>query len=278
MITKKMIKLENVTFGYKEDKVIKNLNLEIKENEFVAVIGVNGSGKSSLMKLIAGLVFPKEGTITIDEISTKDKKERTNLRKKVGLVFQNPENQLVFSNIEDDMKFMLENFNFSKEEIVGRISQSLEMVGMKEYQNKDIYSLSMGQKQRIAIAEMLALKPKYLLLDEPTAMLDPESKKKLIETVKELQKEQAMSVVYATNIISEILQADRIIALDKGSIAFTCTPETIIENVEKFTKIGLQIPEIIELICKLNQKGIKINPKTFEIDEIVEEVIRSKLC
>ncbi|MBO5479322.1 MAG: ATP-binding cassette domain-containing protein [Clostridia bacterium] len=273
-----MIKLENVTFGYKEDKVIKNLNLEIKENEFVAVIGVNGSGKSSLMKLIAGLVFPKEGTITIDEISTKDKKERTNLRKKVGLVFQNPENQLVFSNIEDDMKFMLENFNFSKEEIAKRISQSLEMVGMKEYQNKDIYSLSMGQKQRIAIAEMLALKSKYLLLDEPTAMLDPESKKKLIKTVKELQKEQAMTVVYATNIISEILQADRIIALDKGSIAFNCMPETIIENVEKFTKIGLQIPEIIELICKLNQKGIKINTKTFEIDEIVEEVIRSKIC
>ena len=244
----------------------------------IGLYGEWGSGKSSLMKLIAGLVFPKEGTITIDEISTKDKKERTNLRKKVGLVFQNPENQLVFSNIEDDMKFMLENFNFSKEEIAKRISQSLEMVGMNKYQNKDIYSLSMGQKQRIAIAEMLALKPKYLLLDEPTAMLDPESKKKLIKTVKELQKEQAMTVVYATNIISEILQADRIIALDKGSIAFTCMPETIIENVEKFTKIGLQIPEIIELICKLNQKGIKINTKTFEIDEIVEEVIRSKIC
>lgn len=235
-------------------------------------------GKSSLIRLIAGLTLPKEGTVTIDEIKTKDKKMKKELRKRVGLVFQNPENQLVFTNIEDDMKFMLENFDFSKEEIDTRISQSLEKVEMQDYQNKDIYSLSMGQKQRIAIAEMLALKPKYLLLDEPTAMLDPESKKKLIKTIKQLQKAQSMTIIYATNIISEILQADRIIALNKGNIAFTCTPSSILENIEEFTKIGLQIPEILELVDKLNKKGMKLNLKTFEMDEIIEQIIRSKEC
>lgn len=273
-----MIKLQDVSFGYKEKKVIQNINLEIRENQFVALIGVNGSGKSSLIKLIAGLLLPKEGNITIDDIQTKDKKMKKELRKKVGLVFQNPENQLVFTNIEDDMKFMLENFDFSKEEIKERITKSLEMVGMREYQNKDIYALSMGQKQRIAIAEMLALNPKYLLLDEPTAMLDPESKKKLVRTVKKLQRETNITVVYATNVISEILQADQIIALDKGRIAFTCTPKNIMENINEFTKIGLEIPEIIEIITKLNQKGMKVDLKKFEIDELVEQIVRSKEC
>ena len=232
-----------------------------------------GRGKSSLIKLISGLVMPKKGTITIDEILTNDKKQIKNIREKVGIVFQNPENQLVFSNIEDDMKFMLENFKFSREEINERIETSLDMVGMSEFRNKDIYSLSMGQKQRIAIAEMLALRPKYLVLDEPTAMLDPVSKKRLLETLKKIKNEYNITIIYITNVIQEILSADRIVALDKGKIVFECKPDTIIDNIENFKKIGLEIPEIIRLIDGLNKKGMQISKNNFEIDSIINEIV-----
>ena len=230
-------------------------------------------GKSSLIKLISGLVMPKQGNVYIDEVNTKDKKETKNIRKKVGVVFQNPENQLVFSGIEDDMKFMLENFDFDKAEIKKRIEEALKMVEMEEYQNKDIYALSMGQKQRIAVAEMLALRPQYLILDEPTAMLDPVSKNKLIQTIKKLKEEYKLTVIYVTNVIQEILNADRIIALDKGDIIFECIPKTIIENIDNFKKIGLEIPDTVKLIDGLNKKGIEINKNKFEIETIINEIV-----
>lgn len=217
--------------------------------------------------------MPKSGNVLVDEISTGDKKRSKDIRKKVGIVFQNPENQLVFSVIEDDMKFMLENFDFCKEEIDKRIEASLEMVDMKEYKNKDIYELSMGQKQRIAIAEMLALRPKYLILDEPTAMLDPVSKKRLINTIKKLKEEYDITIIYVTNVIQEILSADRIIALDKGKIAFECTPSTILQNIEKFKNIGLEIPEVVRLIDGLIKKGIDINTDNFDVESIINEIV-----
>lgn len=233
-------------------------------------------GKSSLIKLISGLVMPRQGNVYIDDVDTKNKKETKNIRKKVGVVFQNPENQLVFSGIEDDMKFMLENFGFSKSEIAKRIEESLKMVEMEDYQNKDIYALSMGQKQRIAVAEMLALRPKYLILDEPTAMLDPVSKKKLIKTIKKLKEEYKITVIYVTNVIGEILNADRIIAIDEGNIVFECTPKSIIENIDNFIKIGLEIPDTVKLIDGLNKKGIKVSKNNFEIETIIDEIVGSK--
>lgn len=217
--------------------------------------------------------MPKSGNVLVDEIPTGDKKRSKDIRKKVGIVFQNPENQLVFSVIEDDMKFMLENFDFSKEEVNKRIEDSLEMVDMKEYKNKDIYALSMGQKQRIAIAEMLALRPKYLVLDEPTAMLDPVSKKRLINTIKKLKEEYDITIIYVTNVIQEILSADRIVALDKGKIAFECTPSTILQNIEKFKNIGLEIPEVVRLIDGLIKKGIDISTDNFDVESIINEIV-----
>lgn len=237
-----------------------------------------GLGKSSLIKLMSGINQPNKGEVLIDGINTKNKKLSKELRKKVGLVFQNPENQLVFSNIEDDMKFMLENFEFSKKEIDERIDKALNVVGMLDYRNKDTYALSMGQKQRIAIAEMLALNPKYLILDEPTAMLDPVSKKKLIETVKNLNKKENITVVYVTNVISEILDADRIIALNEGKIIFECTPKTILQNVDNFKQIGLEIPQMVELVDRLNKNGLDINTDKFDMDLIIEQIIRGAKC
>lgn len=239
---------------------------------------LTGLGKSSLIKLMSGINLPNKGEVIIDDINTKNKKLSKELRKKVGLVFQNPENQLVFSNIEDDMKFMLENFEFSKKEIDERIDKALNVVGMLDYRNKDTYALSMGQKQRIAIAEMLALNPKYLILDEPTAMLDPVSKKKLIETVKQLNKKENITVVYVTNVISEILDADRIIALNEGKIIFECTPKTILQNVNNFKQIGLEIPQMVELVEKLNKNGLNIDTDRFDMDLIIEQIIRGAKC
>jgi energy-coupling factor transport system ATP-binding protein len=149
---------------------------------------------------------------------------------------------------------------------------------MLDYRNKDTYALSMGQKQRIAIAEMLALNPKYLVLDEPTAMLDPVSKKKLIETVKQLNKKENITVVYVTNVISEILDADRIIALNEGKIIFECTPKTILQNVNNFKQIGLEIPQMVELVEKLNKNGLNIDTDRFDMDLIIEQIIRGAKC
>ena len=190
---------------------------------------------------MSGINLPNKGEVIIDDINTKSKKLSKELRKKVGLVFQNPENQLVFSNIEDDMKFMLENFEFSKKEIDERIDKALNVVGMLDYRNKDTYALSMGQKQRIAIAEMLALNPKYLVLDEPT-------------------------------------DADRIIALNEGKIIFECTPKTILQNVNNFKQIGLEIPQMVELVEKLNKNGLNIDTDRFDMDLIIEQIIRGAKC
>lgn len=274
-----MIKLENVDFRYKNnDYILKNINLNIEQGEFVSIIGKNGAGKSSISKLIAGITKPTNGTIYVDEIDTKSKKDFYKLRKKIGIVFQNPENQLVFANIEDDMKFMLENFNFSKDEISKRIDEALKLVSMEGYSQKDIYELSMGQKQRIAIAEMLALKPKYLILDEPTAMLDPLAKQELLETITNLNKKEAITIIYVTNIVDEILNADRVIALDEGEISFECTKDKIIDNIQKFKDVGLIVPKNIELIHELNKNGISIDKTNFDIKNIIEGIKKSKKC
>lgn len=235
-------------------------------------------GKSTLLKTLAGLLLPAQGSVIIDEIDTKEKKKKKELRKKVGMVFQNPENQFVFSEVEDDMQFTLENFGFSKEQTKQRIKEALTTVAMEKYKEKKIEELSMGQKQRIAIAEMLALEPEYLLFDEPTAMLDPESKKTVIQTIKKLNQEKGITILYATNIIQEILKADRIIALEKGEICFECTPNEIIKKEEEFQKIGLQIPEILELIVALQKKGIDFNVKEYDVPTVVEELWRKITC
>ena len=267
-----MIQINNVKYTYNEKIAIKDLSLEIKKGEFVAIVGSNGSGKSTLAKLVSGIILPKKGSILIDEKNTKDKKEAKEIRKKIGIVFQNPENQLVFTKIYDDMKFMLKNFEIEEHEIEERIEKALKIVGMEEYKNQNIYDLSMGQKQRITIAEMLSLKSEYLILDEPTAMLDPLAKQDFIKIIRDLNKKEGITVIYTTNIIEEILYSDRIIALRKGDIAFECTPKEIANKLVEFKKIGLVIPQVIELINKLNQNGFNVNTEEFDIDKIIEEI------
>lgn len=208
-----MIRVENVSFKYKnsENKILDNLSFDVKDGEIVAIVGENGSGKSTIGKLISGIIKLKHGNVTIDDIEIKDKK----VQDKIGIVFQNPENQIIFNNIYDELAFSLKGLE--KREIENRIENSLKQVGMSEYKNKDLYTLSLGQKQRIMIAEVLAKKPKYIILDEPTTMIDSKGKEIIYKIIENL-KNEGYTIICITNLADEILIADRTLILKNGQV------------------------------------------------------------
>lgn len=252
-----MIELENVSYKYKNgENVLENINLKVENGEVVAVIGKNGSGKSTLARIISGISIPKTGTVILSGIDTKDKKKFIEIRKTCGIVFQNPENQIVFNNVHDDMSFALDNLKLDNKE--ERIKKALEEVGMLEYLQSDAYDLSLGQKQRITIASVLSINPKIIVLDEPTAMLDSEGKESIKAIVKKL-KEKGFTIIYITNVIDEIFIADRTIMLEKGKIIKEFETKEIIENIEFFKEKGIAIPKAISYTKKLREKGIDIN-------------------
>lgn len=257
-----MIELKDVNFKYKNgEMVLKNINLTIKEKEFITIIGKNGSGKSTLLKLIGGITKPSKGQAKVDDINISDKKNFMAIRKKVGIVFQNPENQIIFNNVHDDIAFGIKNLGLDNLE--NRIKEALKTVNMEAHENAESYDLSMGQKQRITIASVLSMGTKYLVMDEPTAMLDSEGKETVYEIVKEL-KRQGYTIVYATNVMDEILYSDRIILMEKGQIVKEIKPKEILENIDELKKRNLQIPPKIQTLLKLQEKGINI-----ELEEIM---------
>lgn len=267
-----MIKIENVNFKYKQGEyILKNINLNINKGQCIAIVGKNGSGKSTFAKLIAGIMEPTKGNILIDEINTKDKKEYINLRKKIGIVFQNPENQIIFNNIEDELSFALMNLNLKDKEI--RINQALKKVKMDKEKVGDIDELSLGKKQRIAIAGVLAVNPDYIVLDEPTTMIDSEGKQTVYNIIKIL-KESGYTIVYITNNTEEILLADKIIVLDNGKIAQQIEKTEILEKTDIFEKYNLKVPVCISIIKILQKNGIEIEPKELTVDEIMKEIIK----
>ena len=229
-----LLKAENVSFSYdKKINVIKDVTLSIEEGEYIAVVGRNGSGKSTLAKLFNGLVKADAGEIVVDGFSLNDKKSLFEVRKRVGVVFQNPDNQLIASIVEDDIAFGPENLGVPRKEIGARIEFALSAVGMEKFRKSSPTRLSGGQKQRIAIAGVLALKPKILVLDESTAMLDPQGRKEVLEVVKKLNKEQKVTVITITHYMDEVLNADRVIVLDGGQIAMQGTPIEIFNRKEE---------------------------------------------
>lgn len=251
-----MIEIKNVNFRYKTgDTVLKDINLTIKEKEFVTIIGKNGSGKSTLLKLIGGITKATEGQILIDEINLSDKNKFMDIRKKVGIVFQNPENQIIFNNVHDDLAFGIKNL--SLDNIDERIKKSLETVGMSEFQNAEAYNLSMGQKQRITIAGVLSMGTKYLVMDEPTAMLDSEGKETVYALVRKLR-EEGYTIIYATNVMDEILYSDRVIVMEKGVVAKEFKSNEILDNIEYLQSLNIQIPPKVQTLLKLEEKGIKV--------------------
>lgn len=265
-----MIKIENVTYRYKRGKdIVKEINLTIEEKETVVIMGKNGSGKSTLGKLISGIIKAKEGKILIDDLVVGDKKNKEEVRKRVGIVFQNPENQIIFNKIKEEVSFALKGL--SQEEIDQRVQMSLEKVNMADKIEEDLYELSLGQKQRVIIGEVLAKQPKVIVLDEPTTMIDSKGKEEIYHIVENLKKE-GYTIVYITNVAEEMLLADRIIVLNEGKIVAEVKKDEIIDKLEIFRQYDIKLPLVIEMVEKLRQEGIDMDLSDYSMDELIKKI------
>lgn len=266
-----IIEIKNLSFQYEgsSKKVLKNLNINIKEGEFICVLGHNGSGKSTLAKLINAQFIPTEGDILVGNMNTKDDDNLWNIREMCGMVFQNPDNQLVATIVEEDVAFGPENLGVPREELRKRVDNCLELVGMTEYKRHSPALLSGGQKQRIAIAGILAMNPKCLLMDEPTAMLDPQGRKDILDTVLKLR-EMGKTIIHITHYMEECVNADRIIVINEGDVVLEGTPREVFSNVEQMKEIGLDVPEPTEISYLLNKSNINVRRDVLTVDELVE--------
>ena len=264
---------EKVCFSYdKKQPILKNVNINVNKGEYVAIIGHNGSGKSTLAKLFNGLLVPDSGKITVDGITATDKKSLFEIRKKVGVVFQNPDNQLIASIVEDDVAFGPENIGVPRKEIGERIDFALSSVGMQKYRHSSPTRLSGGQKQRIAIAGVLALKPDLLILDESTAMLDPQGRKDIMKVVNKLNKEEKVTIIAITHYMEEVVDADKVYVLNKGEIALSGTPQEIFKERKTIKSFGLEIPLASYIAEKLSERGIALKEGILT-DEQLEEAL-----
>ncbi|MGN1310931.1 MAG: energy-coupling factor ABC transporter ATP-binding protein [Clostridia bacterium] len=260
-----MINICDLSFKYKNsNNILNNINIEIQEGETVAIVGENGSGKSTLAKLMSGILKTKQGKIIIDNLDLTKREDYKEAIKKVGIVFQNPENQIIFNNIYDELSFALKHL--TKEETKERIIKSLKKVKMYDYIDKDLYELSLGQKQRIAIAEILAKEPKYIIFDEPTTMIDSLGKEQIYDIIKTLKKE-GYTIIYTTNLVEEILLADRILILRNGQIVNEIKKENLISSVDILMENNIKLPTIIEIALKLN-----IDLKEFTTEELINKI------
>lgn len=255
------IKYENVSFSYfvededgkkTEFKIFENFNLSIEKGSFVAVLGHNGSGKSTIAKLANGIIVPQNGRVVVDGMETANDDDLFNIRQKVGMVFQNPDNQIVSSIVEEDVAFGVENLGLSSEECRKRVDESLKRVGMYENRLKAPNKLSGGQKQRVAIAGIMAMKPECIVFDEPTAMLDPSGRKEVMDSAKQLNREDGITIVFITHYMDEAVQADRVIVVDDGKIKKDGTPQKVFSDVDGLKELGLDVPQSTELLHKLN--------------------------
>ncbi len=276
-----IIELNNVSFSYPAEEneqpniVITDLNFAVKRGSFTAVLGHNGCGKSTMAKLMNGLNHPTSGEIIIDGMSTKEGDNELDIRKTVGLVFQNPDNQLVSTIVEEDVAFGPENLGINPLEIRERVDEALKSVGMYEYRNHDTHKLSGGQKQRVAIAGMLAMKPKCLVLDEPTAMLDPYGRQEVINTILKLNGEFNMTIVLITHYMDEAAKADRVAVMDNGRIVLDGKPSEVFSQVELLKNIGLDVPQPTELCYELNKLGFNLPNDILFADECADALLRS---
>lgn len=269
-----MIKFENVSFKYKNgENILENLNFEINEGEFISIIGKNGTGKSTALNLMSGIIKPTKGNIFIDDIDTKSKKDFIELRKKVGIVFQNPDNQILFPRVYEDIEFALKNLNFENRK--EKIEEALNIVNMKDFQYEDTYELSLGQKQRINIASVLAVKPKYIILDEPTTMIDSKEKENIYNCLQELKK-QGYTIIFVTNNINEILLSDKVFILENKQIKYIFNKKYIIDNVNLLEECDIKVPDIIQIILKLKKNNINLSFKEWTITEMIDGIV--KVC
>ena len=272
-----ILKAENVSFSYdKKINAVEDFSFSVEKGEYIAVLGRNGSGKSTLAKLFNALLIPDKGKITVGEFCSADKKSLFEIRKRVGVVFQNPDNQLIASIVEDDIAFGPENVGIPRKEIGERIEFALKAVGMEEFRKSSPERLSGGQKQRIAIAGVLALAPEILILDESTAMLDPAGRKEVLKVVEKLNKERGVTVIAVTHYMEEALIADRVIVLDGGKLAKEGRPEEIFADREVAVGLGLELPFAARIADELIKRGVKIKNGILTEEELAEELCGSK--
>ena len=279
-----MIETKNLSFIYreedmesgeiKEEKVLKDINIEIEKGSFTAVLGHNGSGKSTLAKHFNAILLPSGGKVYIKGKDTADENNIFNIRQSAGMVFQNPDNQMVAALVEDEVAFAPENLGVEPKEIRRRVDECLEIVNMTKYAQSSPSKLSGGQKQRVAIASVLAMNPEILILDEPTAMLDPKGRSEVIKTIKMLNEEKDITVVLITHYMDEAAQADRTVVIDDGEIVLDGTPKEVFKNVEKLKSLGLDVPQVTELAYELRKMGIEISDDVLTVDECFDEIIR----
>lgn len=260
-----LINVENVSYKYKNGKqVLKNINFSINKGEILAIVGKNGSGKSTIGKLISGILKLKDGKISIDDIDVSKRKNRAQINSKIGIVFQNPDSQIIFNNIKDEFSYI------TQDEFV--IDEALKYVDMLEYKNYDLYYLSLGQKQRIMIAEVLAKRPQYIIFDEPTTMIDSMGKEKIYEIIKKL-KTEGYTIICITNLADEIMLADKTIILNDGIIVEQIEKSELIEKSNLFQKYGIKIPTLLEILTKLKKNGIELNTgDSITVDSLVREL------
>lgn len=274
-----VIEINNVEFLYEDteeaggSRVLKGVSLDIKKGEFLAVLGHNGSGKSTLAKHLNAILVPQSGSVLVEGLDTSDDELLYNIRQKVGMVFQNPDNQLVATIVEEDVAFAPENLGVPQKEIRERVDYALEAVNMTEYKEHAPHMLSGGQKQRIAIAGVLAMKPDVLVMDEPTAMLDPIGRQEIMQTVKKLNREEGMTVVMITHFMEEAAQADRVVVMDHGKTIMEGTPKEVFCRVEELKKIGLDVPQATELSHLLQKAGLDFDTDILTVEECVDKIL-----
>jgi len=281
-----MIKVKDLSFEYirrDEDgnvesinKAIDSISLEVNKGDFIAVLGANGSGKSTLAKHINAILYPTEGGVWVNGLNTAEDRNLWEIRQTAGMVFQNPDNQIIATVVEEDVGFGPENLGVPTEEIWERVEQSLEAVGMLEFRNSSPNKLSGGQKQRVAIAGIMAMKPQCIVLDEPTAMLDPNGRKEVIATVRELNRRENVTVILITHHMDEVIHADKVFVMERGRVMMEGTPREIFSRVDEIKKYRLDVPQVTELAYELKKAGVDLPDGILTVEELVEAIKRIK--
>ncbi len=274
-----MIEFKNVSFSYLSPEridVLKNVNLKIDKGEFVSIIGRNGSGKSTLARLISVLLLPSEGEVFVDGMNTREEENLYKIRRKVGMVFQNPDNQIVSQIVEEDVAFGLENLNFPPDKIREKVDEVLEEVGLYEFKNFPPHFLSGGQKQKLAIAGVLVMEPEYLVLDEPTSLLDPRGRRDVINLILKLHK-KGITIVLITHRMEEASMSQRVIVLNDGRIEMDGSPQDVFKEVERLRSIDLSVPPLTYLSYLLKKEGYPLEVKLWKREDLLREILQLKL-
>ena len=273
-----IISAQDIYFEYRNEEdgtavpVLKGINLAIHDGEFVAVLGHNGSGKSTFAKHCNAILLPTGGEMVVAGINTKDEDRLFDIRQNVGLVFQNPDNQIVATIVEEDVAFALENMGVEPSEIRRRVDEALKQVGMYEYREHAPHQLSGGQKQRVAIAGILAMRPRCIVLDEPTAMLDPQGRREVMKTIRQLNRDFGTTVVLITHYMDEAAVSDRVVIIDSGNVLKDGTPKEVFQEVELLKSVGLDVPQVTELIYELRKEGVNLPQDILTEDECYEAI------